>query len=70
MHEHGRTKKLAIAPNGYQCGFPKTDGALCTEIFATKKLLQDHKKKEKHIRPPKNKKPSGRKSKSKSKKKT
>ena len=63
MHEHGRPKKLANAPNGYQCGFPKSDGAFCTELFTTKKKLQDHKKKENHVRAPKNKKPSGRKKK-------
>ena len=61
---------VGTVASSHLMGLAKTDGALCTEIFATKKLLQDHKKKEKHIRPPKNKKPSGRKSKSKSKKKT
>ena len=61
--KHCRTKKLAIAPNGYDCGFPKPDGSLCSAHFLTKKLLQDHKKKEGHIRKVVFKKPTGRKKK-------
>ena len=63
MHHHGRTKKLAHAPNGYACGFPKPVGNTCTEHFPTKKLLQEHKKSDGHIRKVQFKKPTGRKKK-------
>ena len=63
MHEHSRPKKLAIAPNGYECGFTKPDGSLCGAHFPQKKLLQDHKKEEGHIKKVVFKKPTGRKKK-------
>ena len=50
MHEHGRTKQKAHAPNGYECGFPKPDGSLCSEHFPSKRLVQEHKRTAGHIR--------------------
>ena len=56
MHflDHGLGTKLAVAPAGYQCAFIAEGGLKCGLRFPTRKEINDHKRKEQHIKKKKN----------------
>ena len=48
-HDHGLGTKDAIAPAGYVCVFEQ-EGVACGLRFETRKLINEHKRTEKHIK--------------------
>ena len=48
--DHGLGTKDAVAPAGYQCAFEVEGGVKCGLRFPTRKAINDHKRKEEHIK--------------------